>query len=125
MFHQPFPPPPLQQIILHHPPAKAEVRNTFAYIYIYTSNDVPIEMKSMYTNAPAENISKIPEPFRTAIKNSRLWKWERSEGLETTGCWPSLFPKSYTQDVSFTIWCGMNDGEELTNIFGGQLATFS
>lgn len=78
-------------------------------------------MKHMYTNAPASNISKMPEPFRRAVKNSRLWKSERSQGLETTGCWPSLFPKDDRQDVSFTIWCGNEDGERLTDTFGGQL----
>jgi len=57
------------------------------------------EMKYMYTNAPASNISKLPEPFRTAVQSSRLWKWERSqENMETTGCWPSLFPKDRTQE---------------------------
>lgn len=78
-------------------------------------------MKYMYTNAPASNILKMPEPFRTAIKNSRLWNWERSQELKTTGCWPSLFPKDHTQDVSFTIWCGNEDGERLADFFGAQL----
>ncbi|KAH8653945.1 hypothetical protein BGZ60DRAFT_435794 [Tricladium varicosporioides] len=79
------------------------------------------EMKYMYTNAPARNISKMPEPFKTAIQNSRLWKWERSQNMETTGCWPSLFPKDHTQDVSFTIWCSNENGENLADFFGSQL----
>jgi len=82
-------------------------------------------MKDMYTNAPASNISKMPEPFKTAIENSRLWKWEKSKSLKTTGCWPSLFLKDYTQDVSFTIWCGNEDGERLTKFFGSELALSS
>jgi hypothetical protein len=86
----------------------------------------PTEMKYMYTNAPASNISKLPEPFRTAVQSSRLWKWERSqENMETTGCWPSLFPKDRTQDVSFTIWYGHDDGYRLNDIFGQQLAISS
>jgi hypothetical protein len=79
----------------------------------------------MYINAPASNISKMPEPFRTAIENSRQWKWERSKKMQTTGCWPSLFPKDYTQDVSFTIWCSYNDVYRLNDIFGQQLAMSS
>ncbi|KAF2817573.1 uncharacterized protein BDZ99DRAFT_565297 [Mytilinidion resinicola] len=79
------------------------------------------EMKDMYTNAPASDIVKMPEPFRTAVQNSRLWNWERSENMETTGCWPSLFPKDNRQDVSFTIWCGNDDGYRLTKFFGGQI----
>jgi hypothetical protein len=87
---------------------------------------LPTEMKHMFTNAPASKISKLPEPFRTAVQNSRLWKWERSqEELETTGCWATLFPKDDTQDVSFTIWCGNDDGYHLTTIFGAQRAISS
>ena len=83
-------------------------------------------MKSMYTNAPASNISKLPEPFKTAVQNSRLWKWERSQPeLETTGCIAALFPKDYKQDVSFTIWCGHNDGYQLIDVFGLQHAMSS
>jgi len=78
-------------------------------------------MKHMYTNAPATNITKFPEPFKTAIQNSRLWKSERSQNMKTTGCWPSLFPQDDRQDVSFTIWCGNEDGEDLTKFFGTQL----
>lgn len=81
-------------------------------------------MKYMYTDAPASNISKLPEPFRTAVQNSRLWKWKRSQEqeLETTGCLASLFPKDYTQDVSFTIWCGHDDAYRLNDVFGVQRA---
>jgi hypothetical protein len=83
----------------------------------------PTEMKYMYINAPASNISKLPEPFRTAVQNSQLWKWERSQQeLETTGCWATLFPKGDTQDVSFTIWCGHDDGYYLNDAFKLQRA---
>jgi hypothetical protein len=75
-------------------------------------------MKHMYSNAPATNISILPEPFKSAVTNSRLWKWERSQHMETTGCFASLFPKDDTQDVSFTIWCGHNDAYYLNNVFG-------
>jgi hypothetical protein len=88
--------------------------------------NLPTEMRHMYTNAPASNISKLPEPFRTAVQNSRQWKWERSQKeLETTACFGTLFPKDFTQDVSFTIWCGANDGYRLNDVFGLPLATSS
>ncbi|KAL2372005.1 hypothetical protein RJ035_005775 [Blastomyces gilchristii] len=83
------------------------------------------EMKHMYTNSPAEGISNLPEPFKTAVQNSRLWEWERSQGMDTTGCWASLFPKDNRQDVSFTIWCGNDDGYRLNNIFGSELTISS
>ena len=86
----------------------------------------PIEMKYMYTNALASNISKLPEPFKTAVQNSQLWKWERSQQeLETTGCLAALFPKNDTQDVSFTIWCGHDNGYHLIDVFGLQRAISS
>jgi hypothetical protein len=100
---------------------KTGVRRSFAYIQGGTTNNLSTEMKYMYTNALASNISKMPEPFRTAVQNSRLWKSERSQSMQTTGCWPSLFPKDDREDVSFTIWCGNEDGEQLTKFFGGQL----
>ncbi|PVH92396.1 hypothetical protein DM02DRAFT_278269 [Periconia macrospinosa] len=83
------------------------------------------EMKHMYTNGPASEISKFPEPFKTAIQNSRLWKWERSQELLTTGCWATLFPKGDTQDVSFTIWSSHEDGYHLNDVFGLQHAISS
>jgi hypothetical protein len=76
------------------------------------------EMSHMYSNAPATIVSILPEPFKSAVMNSRLWKWERCQNMETTGCLASLFPKDDTQDVSFTIWCGHNDGYSLNNVFG-------
>jgi len=67
----------------------------------------------------------MPEPFRTALKNSQQWKWERSQGVQTTACIATLFPKDFTQDVSFTIWCGYDDGHILTDFFGAQHAISS
>jgi len=92
-----------------------------------TANNLPTEMKDMYTNVPASSISTLPEPFRTAVKNSRLWTWERSQEPEslTTGCLAALFPKDYRQDVSFTIWCGHDDGYQLIDVFGLQHAMSS
>jgi hypothetical protein len=101
---------------------KTGVRRRYTYVQ-GTANNLPTEIKYMYTNAPASNISKMPEPFRKAVQNSRLWKWERSQSMEVTGCWPSLFPKDDKQDVSFTIWCGHDDAYELTDYFGSKLAS--
>jgi hypothetical protein len=94
------------------------VRRSFEYVQ-GTANNLPTEIKDMYTNAPASNISKLPELFRTAVYNSRLWKWERGQNeFETTGCLATLFLKANKQDVSFTIWCSNEDGYHLNNIFG-------
>lgn len=102
------------------------VRESFEYIQGNNANNLPTEIQYMCTNAPASEISKLPEPFRTAVQNSRLWKWERSQEpeLETTGCLSTLFPKSNAHDVTVTIFCGNNDGYVLNDFFG-LLATSS
>jgi len=79
----------------------------------------------MFTDGPAGVISELKEPFQSAVKSSRLWKWERSKGMRTTGCIASLFPKDNTQDVSFTFWCGNVDGYRLNDIFSLQHAIAS
>jgi hypothetical protein len=72
----------------------------------------------VYTNGPASDIVKLSEPFRSAVMNSRLWKWERDHNIETTGCLSTLFPKSNEHDVTLTIFCGNEDGYLLTDYFG-------
>lgn len=76
-----------------------------------------IEMKYMFTNAPARSIASLPTPFKTAIQSSNLWKWERHQGLETTGCLATLFPKDDNEDVSCTFWVGHDDGYHLNDQF--------
>ncbi|KAL2365369.1 hypothetical protein RJZ56_001750 [Blastomyces dermatitidis] len=61
------------------------------------------EMKYMFSNAPAGIISTLPEPFKKAVENSQLWKWERKHRLTKTGCLGTLFPRDEMQDVSLTI----------------------
>ncbi|EEQ35365.1 conserved hypothetical protein [Microsporum canis CBS 113480] len=78
--------------------------------------------KYIYSNAPASNIEKLPEPFRTAVRNSKLWEAERRQGLETTGCLATLLPKDDTQDVSLTIWCANEDGYRLHRMYGMEVA---
>lgn len=98
-----------------------EHRGEKSFEYVQgAANNVPTEIKYMCTNAPARDISKLPEPFRTAVQNSRLWKWERNQEpeLETTGCLSTLFPKNNRHDVSVTIFCGNDDGYVLNDFFG-------
>lgn len=83
------------------------------------------EIKYMCTNALASDISTMPEPFRTYLQNSRLWKWERSQEpeLKTTGCLSTLFPESNEHDVTVTLFVGHEDGYSLNDVYGLQLAT--
>lgn len=79
----------------------------------------------MYTNANLDCVDKLPEPFKSIIRHSRLWKWERDKGMKTTGCLATLFPKDNTQDVSLTIWCGNYEAYNLNTVLGLQLAASS
>jgi hypothetical protein len=111
----------LLQLAEYRPQVKEEVRSgRGSETHAHTTKFPLTVMKHMYSNAPAVIISILPEPFKSAVMNSRLWKWERSQNMETTACLASLFPQDDTQDVSFTIWCGHNDGYFLNNVFGVQ-----
>lgn len=77
-------------------------------------------MKYMFGNSHMDNIAKLPEPFRSACQTARLWKYERDQGLTTTGVMAACFPKDPTQDVSFTFWCGLEEAYRLNNTFGLQ-----
>lgn len=83
------------------------------------------EMKHMFTDAPAQNVAKLPQPFRTAVLSSAQWKSERARGYGTTACMATLFPKDETQDVSFTIWCGHNEGYRINDVYGVKHAISS
>lgn len=89
------------------------------------ANDGAIEMKHMYTNPEPACIDRLPEPFQKAVRESRLWKWERNQAMDTTGCLATLFPKDNTQDVSLTIWCGNYEAYHLNDVLGLQLAVSS
>lgn len=83
------------------------------------------EMKHMYTNGSPDHVYKLPEPFKTVILGSTLWKWERSQGMTTTSCLSTLWPKDDKQDVSFTIWGGNHDTYLINDMLGLQLAISS
>lgn len=80
-------------------------------------------MKYMFSNAPASSILQLPEPFKTAVQNSQQWRLERNQNLETTSCLASLFPRDVAQDVSFTIWCGHDEGYLLNSFFRMRIET--
>ncbi|PKX94822.1 uncharacterized protein P174DRAFT_510753 [Aspergillus novofumigatus IBT 16806] len=83
-----------------------EIRERLVKLPRVTSTTPFLEkMKYIFLNAPASSISHLPEPFRTAVENSQQWRLERSQNLEIT-----LY-------ISFTIWCGHNDGYHLNSVF--------
>ncbi|KAJ5418099.1 uncharacterized protein N7487_001649 [Penicillium crustosum] len=82
----------------------------------FTNPDMPIQAVQTAPRNP-DNEHRV--------QNSALWKWERSQGHGTTACVATLFPKDETQDVSFTIWVGHNDGYRLNDTYGVKHALSS
>lgn len=79
-------------------------------------------MQDIYTNSPASDIEKVPEPFKTAIQTSQQWKWERDEKMETTGCLTFIFPKNQLHDIGVTTSCANERAWHLIDMFGSQLS---
>lgn len=75
------------------------------------------EVKFMFSNAPFEIVDTLPDKLKEAVQASSLWREERNQRRSTTGCLASLFPRDAEQDVSFTIWCGHDQGYDLNNFF--------
>jgi len=64
-------------------------------------------------------IQEIPEPFRTAIKTSKLWRQEKeSRGLEVTNCVTFDFPETYNEDVIVKFRINYKSGFDMSNQFG-------
>ncbi|GMG16928.1 unnamed protein product [Aspergillus oryzae] len=84
---------------------------------IFTSTDREKEVKFMFSNAPFEIVDTLPDKLKEAVQASSLWREERNQRRSTTGCLASLFPRDAEQDVSFTIWCGHDQGYDLNNFF--------
>lgn len=75
------------------------------------------EVEYVFSNMLASNISEMPEPFRSAVERSALWRRERDEGRERTGCLTTIFPKDEEQDVNFSFFCAHEEGYRLNDIF--------
>ncbi|KAH7303717.1 hypothetical protein B0I35DRAFT_364409 [Stachybotrys elegans] len=112
--------------ILHPPPQEAGTgsRSNNTAISLPPTHENR-EMQYIFTNGPVTNMSHMPQPFKAAMETSKLRKWEIAQGSSTTSAYSTLFPKDGSQDVSFTIWVGHNDGYLLNDIFGLQLAITS
>lgn len=64
-------------------------------------------------------IEEVPEPPRTGIKTSKLWKEEREGwGLEVTNCLTMAFPEKAVEDTFLVIRLGYNEGFDTLNPLG-------
>jgi hypothetical protein len=64
-------------------------------------------------------IENLPEPFRTGMKMSNLWRKENeSGGLAVTNCLSMYLPKTNNEDALFVVRIGYDDGFNISNLFG-------
>jgi hypothetical protein len=64
-------------------------------------------------------IEKLPEPFRSGMVRSSLWKEEEERGgLAVTNCLSMYLPETAHEDAFFVARIGYDDGFEISNIFG-------
>jgi len=63
-------------------------------------------------------IENLPEPFRTGMKTSNLWRKEKeSGGLAVTNCLSIYMPKD-NKDALLLVRIGHEDGWNIFNLFG-------
>jgi len=70
-------------------------------------------------------IENLPEPFRTGMKTSNLWRKEKERGgLAVTNCLSMYLPETENEDALFILRIGYQDGFNISNLFGlGDLGT--
>jgi len=70
-------------------------------------------------------IESLPEPFRTGMKTSNLWRKEKETGgLAVTNCLSMYMPEKPKEDALLLVRIGHKDGWNIFNLFGlGDLDT--
>jgi len=64
-------------------------------------------------------IENLPEPFRTGMQTSNLWRKEKERGgLAVTNCLSVYLPKKKNEDALFIVRIGYQDGFNISNMFG-------
>lgn len=64
-------------------------------------------------------IDKLPEPFRTGMQTSKLWRDEQERGgLSVTNCLSLYLPKKINEDTLLVIRMGYSDGFNISDILG-------
>jgi len=70
-------------------------------------------------------IENLPEPFRTGMQTSNLWRKEKERGgLAVTNCLSMYMPKKDNEDALIVLRIGHGYGWNIFNLFGlGDLDT--
>jgi hypothetical protein len=64
-------------------------------------------------------IEYLPEPIRTYMKNSNMWKSEQQKGgLSVTNCLSLYLPEEHNEDTLLVIRMGYHDGFNLSASLG-------
>ena len=64
-------------------------------------------------------IENLPEPFRTGMKMSNLWRQEtESGGLAVSNCLTLYLPETNNEDSIFMVKLGYDYGFNLFNLLG-------
>lgn len=63
-------------------------------------------------------VDKLPEPFRTGIEQSKLWKHEKETGGLLTNCLALHLPEKVNEDTFLVIRMGYYDGYKVSDILG-------
>lgn len=63
-------------------------------------------------------IENLPEPFRTGLKMSNLWRKEEERGgLAITNGLSMYLPETRNEDALFVVRLGYDDGYSIFNLF--------
>jgi hypothetical protein len=64
-------------------------------------------------------VDRLPEPFRTGMQTSKLWRDEQKRGgLEVTNCLSLYLPERVNEDSLLVVRMGYRDGFNISNILG-------
>lgn len=64
-------------------------------------------------------IAELPEPFRSGMARSNLWKKEEGTGgLAVTNCLSMYLPETAHEDAFFVARIGYEEGFVISHIFG-------
>jgi hypothetical protein len=64
-------------------------------------------------------IDMLPEPFRTGMQMSKLWREEQERGgLSVTNCLSLYLPKKINEDTLLVIRMGYSDGFNISDMLG-------
>jgi len=70
----------------------------------------------MFSKAPNNQIAFLGNLLSDAVQTSHHWEMERTLGEDTTDCLTTMIPENRNQDISLTLWVGLEAGLRLNDI---------